>query len=138
MFKWKDELLVGLKEIDDEHKELFSLFQSLSSDINSDKDLSIVDSAVDYLDKYVREHFEREERHMKIFKYPDARLHKDEHKIFKKDFSKLKTHMRRNGNASLWTIQLEGFVHDWFVKHIQDTDKKLAVYLNKKLNAGAQ
>ena len=59
MFKWNDELLVGLKEIDDEHKELFSLFQSLSSDISSDKDLQLIESAVAYLDEYVREHFSR-------------------------------------------------------------------------------
>lgn len=133
MFKWNDELLVGLKEIDTEHKELFSLFQSLSADISADKDLQIIESAVAYLDEYVREHFSREERHMKIFKYPDARVHKDEHKKFTKDFSKLKTHMRKNGDASLWTTQLEGFVHDWFGKHMQDTDKKLSTFLCKKL-----
>ena len=71
MFKWNDELLVGLKEIDDEHKELFSLFQSLSSDINADKDVKIIKSAVAYLDNYVKEHFSSEERHMEMFKYPD-------------------------------------------------------------------
>ena len=133
MFKWNDELLVGLQEIDDEHKELFSLFQSLSSDISADRDLQIIESAVAYLDEYVREHFTREERHMEMFKYPDILAHKKEHKKFTKDFSKLKTHMQKKGDASLWTKKLEGFVHDWFVKHMQDTDKKLSLFLCKKL-----
>jgi hemerythrin len=133
MFTWKDELIVGLKEIDDEHKELFSLFQSLSADISADKDMPIIESAVVYLDDYTKGHFEREERYMKDLKYPAQEDHKKEHKKFAKDFSKLKTHMRKNGNASLWSLHLEGFVRDWFVSHIQKTDKKLADFLCKKL-----
>ena len=135
MFTWKEELVVGLQEIDDEHKELFYLFQSLSSDINTGKDLAIIESAVAYLTNYTQVHFEKEEGFMKDFKYPakQEQEHKKEHKKFTKDFSRLKTHMRKKGDASLWSLQLEGFVHDWFVSHIQRTDRKLAAFLCKKL-----
>jgi hemerythrin len=133
MFTWKDELVVGLKEIDDEHQELFSLFQSLSSDISADKDMPIIESAVAYLDDYTKGHFEREERYMKDLKYPAQQEHKKEHKKFAKDFTRLKTHLRKNGNASLWPMQLEEFIRDWFVSHIQETDRKLADFLCKKL-----
>ncbi len=135
MFTWKDELVVGLQEIDDEHKELFSLFQSLSSDISEDKDIKIVESAVAYLDEYTQGHFEKEERYMKDFKYPDRQEleHKKEHKKFIKDFSRLKTHLRKKGDTSLWSMKLEEFVRDWFVSHIQETDKKLAEFLYKQL-----
>ncbi len=68
---------------------------------------------------------------MKDLKYPAQQ----EHKKFVKDFTRLKTHMRKSGNVSLWPTQLEEFIRDWFVSHIQETDRKLADFLCKKPKA---
>ena len=59
--EWRDEFLVGVAEIDEEHKELVASMNRLAAKIKSE-DPSGIDEILAFLEDYVRFHFDNEER----------------------------------------------------------------------------
>lgn len=130
--EWKDDLAVGVKEIDEQHKELFAKVNTLFDACNSGKGKDQIDSVIKYLQEYVVEHFGSEESLQKKYSYPGYEEHKAQHDKFIQDFLKLKEGIDKNGVTGLTIVQLNQVLVDWLIKHIRKTDKALAGFLKEK------
>ncbi|MDF2840704.1 MAG: hemerythrin-like metal-binding protein [Clostridia bacterium] len=130
--EWKEDLAVGIKEIDDQHKELFSKVNALFDACNTGKGRDQIDPIIKYLQDYVVLHFGAEEKLQKQNNYPEFNTHKAQHDQFINDFLGLKDKIEKNGVTGLTIVQLNQVLVDWLIKHIRKTDKAFAGFLKEK------
>ena len=127
--RWQTSYSVGIKLVDDQHKELIGLtnklFASCMAGMERSKNtfLDVIHEAVDY----VAYHFGTEEKIMERVNYPDFLTHKKEHEFFVREvFDKVEDF--KNGKL-LTPLQFVYFLRDWVLNHIAVSDKKMGVYL---------
>jgi hemerythrin len=132
--QWNESLASGTKEIDDQHKELFSRVNSLLHAFDKGTaGREEVSRIVQFLTEYVVFHFGTEEKHMDRFGYSSTRQHKAQHEQFVKSFLKLKERMLMEGiNANLARDTKE-LVVDWLLNHIRYSDRALGMFLKLKM-----
>ena len=76
---WQDAMSVGNILIDDEHKYLFCLINSVEIALKLDDNEKIMRMLIDQLEEYTSDHFRREEKIQIKMKYPGYVEHKLEH-----------------------------------------------------------
>lgn len=130
--EWKEDLSVGVKEIDDQHKELFQKVSALFDACNAGKGKDQIGPIINYLQDYAVLHFGAEEKLQKQHNYPEYAVHKAQHDQFIKDFLNLKDKIEQNGVTGLTIVQLNQVLVDWLIKHIRKTDKAFGVFLKEK------
>ncbi|MCL6473035.1 MAG: bacteriohemerythrin [Firmicutes bacterium] len=130
--QWKDELSTGVNEIDNQHKELINLVNSLHASLSQGKGKEVVDDAVRFLANYVVEHFKNEEGLMLKHKYIGYPAHKREHENFVNYFNSLVSDYNAASNTSFLAINLQRSVVDWLVNHIMKVDKEMAKFVMAK------
>ena len=79
---WNDSYSVNVKEIDQQHKKLFDMLNSLLEAMKEGKGKEIVGTIIKDMQSYTVIHFGTEERYMQKFEYPDYPKHKSEHEKF--------------------------------------------------------
>ena len=138
MLDWNDDKMsLGIKLIDEQHKELINIINLLAHSItnNSQKEdiLTIVDKLIDY-SSY---HFDVEEKLLAKFNYEEKDYHIKEHKGFTKKFSDLKVDIINDKyytNKSPIDIAEEvfDFLTDWLLNHILHDDRKFVDLFKEK------
>jgi hemerythrin-like metal-binding protein len=129
--RWTEEYSVGVREIDDHHRQLFSLLNNnLKSVIDKNEDSKTIAADLKKLQEYAVSHFKAEENLFLKINYPDATAHIHEHEAFQKELQKLDT--LANGTDDLARLKLLLFLSTWFTKHIMTVDKKYIPYLTGK------
>ena len=127
MFLMKDEYLVGVKEIDEEHRVLFQIaneaYEVFGDDYIADKFDNIV-GIITKLKEYAITHFTNEEAYMEKLKYKRRLSHKIEHmefldKVNEIDFDQI------DQNQTDALLEIIDFLGNWLVHHILENDKKI-------------
>lgn len=123
--EWKAEYSVGLREIDDQHKELLSLFCRVTDALGEVQSWSDVHYRIVELRTFAAYHFEFEEALMRMFGYAGHEQHADSHKQF---FIKLAEYEKHSilGDAKQEMLQ---FLFDWLFSHILKSDKAYAQHI---------
>lgn len=128
---WREDLAIGVEEIDSQHKTLFGKVDALFEACNSGKGKMEIGNTLEYLGDYVVEHFTAEEKLMKKGNYPGFLTHKGIHDKFVKEFKAIREAFDKEGaNASL-IIQMNKLLVDWLIQHVKKTDKEYVPYLKK-------
>jgi len=130
--EWRENLAIGVKEIDDQHKELFKIVNDLFEACNKAKGKEEVGKVIDFLGDYVVKHFNNEEKLQQKHNYPDYASHKQKHELFIQEFIELKNQFEKEGPSGLFVIKVNKKVIDWLVQHIGKVDKALGLYLKNK------
>lgn len=130
-YQWSDQLSVGVKEIDDQHKILVELLSDLQKKLLQKVEDREILAALHSMQKYAQVHFALEEELMLPIqhKLDNYDLHISEHRNFEDTVHGLIFRFVQEGHAVAW--QLFIFLGDWLVRHIQQTD----VVLGKQLSA---
>ena len=129
--RWTEEYSVGVKELDDHHRQLFFLLNNnLKSVIEKNGDSKTIIEDLKKLQEYAVNHFQAEENLFLKINYPDAKAHICEHEEFRKELRKLD--ILADGTDDLARLKLLLFLSTWFTKHIMTVDKKYVPYLMKK------
>lgn len=123
-FTWSEDLSVGSKFIDEDHRKLFDLAHRLHVAMSEGRGKDVMSKVLSNLIIYTREHFKREEDHMVKINYPGYAVHKAEHESLLKSVLDLQ-HKFTDGKASL-TIEVSTFLREWLLNHIMKQDKELA------------
>lgn len=130
IMRWTDSLSVGISSIDNQHKRLIDLINTLFSEMNSGNSKHAVSSALTKLIEYTGSHFAYEEELFIKHGYPDKNTHMRIHKNlvsqvldFQKQFD--------SGEADV-SLELMEFLKDWLIKHIKGTDAKYSSFLLSK------
>jgi len=125
MLVWKDEYATGIQMIDEQHKRLFeignSIYNLLENYLLDDKYDKIV-AIVNELKEYTKYHFASEENYMREIKYRKYLEQKTEHSDFidKLEEMELKD---IDQNQEQYIRDLLTFVFNWILEHIIQKDK---------------
>lgn len=130
--EWKEDLAIGVMDVDSQHKELFIKVNDLFNACNAGKGKEYIDNVIKYLEDYVVLHFSSEEKLQKQNNYPEHEKHKAQHDQFISDFQALKEKIEKSGVTGLTIVQLNQVLVDWLINHIRKSDKALGAFLKEK------
>ncbi|MCM0647693.1 hemerythrin family protein [Clostridium swellfunianum] len=127
MIKWKEDYVLGIEIIDEQHKKLFEIaeraFNLLKDEFRTDKYDAIIEILGELKD-YTVFHFKSEEDYMMSIGYRKVLSHKVYHNDFIEtinnvDLSKI------DKNQDEYIMELLGFVVKWIDEHILQQDKQI-------------
>lgn len=133
MIEWTPDLAVGLKVIDDQHKELYCRINQLMEACNQGKGRETVTDTLNFLEGYIVTHFGNEEQYMRQYAYPDFNEHQRNHAYYINSLTKLKEILALKGPGLELVITTNQVVIEWLTNHIRIMDTKLAAFLKDKL-----
>jgi len=131
MFYLDESLLLGIKEIDDEHKELCLRANKLFDALIAGHVVSEITICMAYFEKYINTHFNNEEKLQQEFNYPMYLNHKKKHDEFKNIYNNLKTEMQIKGITSDFVQKFSATVIDWLTMHLHEEDAGLVKYIKE-------
>lgn len=134
--EWREYLAVGVREIDNQHKELFNKFNLFLRACDEGKGPEEVSTMLDFLDSYVVEHFAAEERLQSVAAFPGYDEHRAHHRYFIGELAELKRQAQgeRNLGVVLTTSRL---LVGWLIDHISKLDKAFGRFLKETQSVAA-
>lgn len=126
---WRESLAIGVPEIDDQHKELLSRFDSLLKACEEGKGMDELRRLLGFLDEYVISHFGNEEGIQRNHHYPGYAAHKKEHDGFIARVKALKDEIKSDGVAVHHVTETNNMLLKWLINHIAKVDAELGAYL---------
>jgi len=128
---WESRYEVNVREIDDQHRQLFALLNRLNEAIEKGEAAAVLHSTLESLLNYTKWHFSAEQLYMETYQYPDTAAHRKQHqRMIEKVNSSQKEYA--GGNILFLCADLSHFVEEWIKGHILHTDQKLAPFLRLK------
>jgi hemerythrin len=129
---WSTTYSVGIKLIDDQHKELLNLVNDMYNHVNDDDEeaerayfLSVIRHIVDY----IKIHFATEEKIMKGTNFQGYAGHKRVHDSFILNVVDIIKKYDEGRRVPL--IFFTNFIKDWILSHIAIMDKQYFEYLTR-------
>jgi hemerythrin len=124
MINWTTELETGHVRVDNDHKKLVEGLNALETALRDGKGKETIAEMIAFLNRYAREHFKREEEHMRLINCSAYAENIREHKAF---IGRLNTWLVRLQTQPSTALVLE--VHrdtaNWIRAHIMKVDCKL-------------
>ena len=132
MTYWKDSLLIGVPEIDAQHKKLIESIDGLMAACTKGQGRETIGKILAFVLSYTKEHFADEERLQAKYAYPGIANHKALHKQFIAEVSALVREYEATGPSITLVGKLNKVLVSWLAKHISEEDKKLGEHIRKK------
>lgn len=132
--EWDDSYLIGIPEIDNQHKKLLSIANELyDASAGSDEEYKLKMSHVlKSLVDYTEYHFTQEEKFMDRYEYPSTCVHKMAHDSFITEvyqhIKKISSENRQDG------LLLYSYMVNWVLTHIARADPVWASFVKQKLS----
>jgi len=123
-----DDLITGIDDIDDQHRELFKWANEVASDEAMADDGKFFE-AVANLQEYVKYHFRAEKDAMEIYDFGGLEKHTSQHKRLIWEVEELYERSKREGASKGLKIELQYMFADWIVLHIKEWDKAFAAFM---------
>jgi hemerythrin len=128
MLIWKDEYSVKVKEIDNQHRQLFEIINGLVECINKIPNEAMVEEIVSKLVEYKRVHFETEEKYFHQFNYEGTNAHEAQHREFNQKVKEIQE--KHQGSVITFAFELVDFLEDWLIYHLMNMDQKYVKCFN--------
>jgi hemerythrin-like metal-binding protein len=130
LLTWQDKYSVGIRQIDDQHKQLITMINDLNDAMLAGKGKDVLMQVLNKLATYCVSHFAVEEKLFDTHAYPETADHKEKHH---KMTAKVKALMGevQSGKSTI-SIEVMNFLKNWLDKHIMETDMKYSPYLISK------
>ena len=126
MFQFTDDCLIGIKELDDEHRRLFSLINQAMDILNhtdSNDRCTQITHLLEELTQYADTHFAHEEAYMEQIRDPELIRQRMQHSLFRdkiRDFSF--ADIDDPGKQQQVVTDLLNFLAKWLYHHILGSD----------------
>lgn len=127
---WTDSLLVGIKNIDEQHRRLVDMVNQLHDEAEASGARCPSPELVARLKNYAAEHFHIEEGYMQAFAYPDFEEHLREHEAFN---SAVQSFEDGCADGSAHPAVVLEFLKSWLTNHILDSDIRMGRFLEDYL-----
>ncbi|MDR1888336.1 MAG: bacteriohemerythrin [Zoogloeaceae bacterium] len=128
-FKWSDEYSVGIDEIDEQHKTLFTLINRLHQAIMHREGSAACVGILNELVDYTRIHFSLEQTLMRVGGYPEYEKHCGLHKALVDEVEALQQKIA-SGQAAI-SFELLQFLRNWLTRHILGEDMKYGMFFKQ-------
>lgn len=127
--QWSDDFSVKVKEIDEQHKKLVEMINTLHEALLTNRGREVQKTIIHEMVRYASVHFGTEEKYMRQFEFPGYAAHKLEHERFTDQALDLKA--RSDKERFLLTAEVLGFLRSWLKNHILDTDRRYSQHFNE-------
>jgi len=118
LMQWHDSFSVGVRIVDDQHRQLFTLINELIVAVNNRQQDDVLERTLTSVLAYAELHFRTEEELFKI--HPQFRAHCAIHRQFVKDVTLLATDF--TVDEAVVATRLLNKLTDWLQNHILKTD----------------
>lgn len=126
---WGEKYAVGVRAIDDEHKELFEAVRGLESAAARNAGPAEMDVLLKKLVAATSCHFADEERAMREARYPGLALHAANHQRL---MDKVEAFAARySGSGAAVNQHALTFLRDWLCYHIENDDVRFGHWLSE-------
>lgn len=127
--QWTEDLAVGNAVIDNQHRELFDIFNRFLQACHLQQGYDQLIELIGFLDRYVVLHFREEEQLMEKYSYPDLSSHRKQHQEFTRRLGELHTELAKQGPTVPVLIHTNKALLYWLSTHIKQVDVALGKYL---------
>ena len=131
---WTEELSVGVEALDADHRQLFSMVNSLFDAIECGTGTELMGALFDVLVDYTRDHFAREEALMAARHYPGLVAHRAEHVQLTERVHELRRSFLAGEREPVGQELLVLF-KTWLTSHIRVTDCGYKPYVMERPTA---
>lgn len=128
---WCSGFEIGVEEIDNEHKEIIDHFITLYTLMRTGKGHEYFSELIKFLDYYVHNHFNHEEKLHTKSKYTKRETHKIMHDEFKTQVETMIAECDGVDISNADLVKLNLFIKEWLVQHILTEDKKFGEFMKK-------
>lgn len=126
-----DDMITGIDDIDDQHRELFKWANEIASGEMMEDDGKFL-VALDNLGEYVYNHFRAEEYAMERYDFDGLDKHQGQHRRLYKEVNELIERFKYEGPSKGLKVELQYLVTDWYILHIKEWDKPFADFMRSK------
>jgi hemerythrin-like metal-binding protein len=133
VLQWSDNYSVGNLEIDQQHKQLFSMFAQLVDGIEKGGASFHLEQVFTQLYGYIKNHFRYEERVMKKADFPGFSNHKKKHEKIKNRLKKYRDEFNQAKGKKKDKVASDValFLQDWLQEHIKGEDQQYVPYISQ-------
>ena len=125
MYEFTTDCLTGIEQIDNEHRELFTLInQSIKMVSETDDINAIAKNLIAKLKDYASNHFKHEEEYMEKIGYSGLEAQKVAHQAFVDRLNEVNLEAV-DGDQEGYLHELIEFLLGWLANHILKMDKKI-------------
>jgi hemerythrin-like metal-binding protein len=128
---WNDNMTVGVKAMDDDHRQLVDIVNELTQGIVSGQDLKAVGFVLERLIQSTKDHLTREEHLLAQNCCPVTKQHHREHDLLIKNVLIAQANFRM-GSTHVLAEGVIQFLQNWLYGHLQGADKEYGPFLNAK------
>lgn len=125
---WTPSLAVGVREIDQQHEELFKRTGEVTGLLGAAAESRHLAGPVDELVAFTGLHFGTEYGLMQRHAFPDAELHDEQHTELLDQLRRFATHLLE-GLHPPEALKAVRFLAAWLTQHIAHSDRELATWL---------
>lgn len=119
--EWCDGLNTGVKEIDNDHKQILFLINQISDAIENHQFEESIASIFDQLEDYTTCHFSREEALLRRHRFKDIEAHAKSHQSFSNKIDELRKIWQANKSQQV-AEDISRFLVNWLIHHIVEED----------------
>ena len=131
--EWHDGLNLGIREIDDQHKELIAIINQVLKAFKDGENEKSIDLLLKQLREYTIYHFSSEEKYMEEIDFPDFNGHRQLHLRLKERVKTLQS--ARFHKEDIGIDEIKSLLSKWLIHHILHEDYKIVQHAK---NAGEQ
>jgi hemerythrin-like metal-binding protein len=135
-FVWAQDMVIDGGAIDEEHKKLVDLLNTLHDATSQGRGREVVGKLLGELIVDTADHLRNEEAAMAAAGFPNLERHKIGHQAFVDELHKLQQRYQQ-GSISV-AAQLSSVLRDWLSLHIRRNDKELHDFLRQQQRGPAQ
>ena len=128
---WKESLIIGVPQIDTQHRKLVETIDLLMQACMQGKGQSEIETTLNFTLKYTLDHFRDEESLQLKYAYPGYKEHKKIHEDFTKDVIVLAEEFKKSGPSVALTAKINQSLLNWVINHICTEDKKVGEHIQK-------
>lgn len=129
---WKERYKIGAPLVDQQHKELFkrvsAFIQVVQSDVPWELKIEKVKETLSFMQRYVIEHFEAEEKFQEEIGYPGLEEHRKIHEQFKGAIQQYVDRFEKEGFTKKLVQEFAGKLMTWLILHVAGDDQKIGEY----------
>jgi len=131
LFKWDDSFLIGIEELDHEHKLLIDDINRLHKELASHHEKSEIEECLGDIYARMQAHFALEEHVMKEHGYQYFDEHKREHEELLDSYTEYMVQFLNDSGVSP-DKAIEDNLKYWVITHIVTSDKKMSIMVQEK------
>ncbi len=127
--EWRPQYRVGVEKIDEQHEELFSMFNELGDALWDGKGKEVIGQTLKFLAQYTADHFRTEENYMRTHNYPRYAEHRSVHDKLVSEVSEFIVKYDSQELPHSAVLEVVNRLGDWTRSHVRGMDQEMTKFI---------